>query len=438
VVSGARSSYNVGADMQINKIQLKNFKGFDEKEFHFNPQFNVLIGDNGSGKTAILDALAVSVGSYLLGIGSAQARAIYQEDIRRKDFGDSLEPQLPVIVNAIGEIEGKKIKWQRSKTSLEARTTVKEARELIDIAKYHTQQVSQGEPVILPVISYHGTGRLWKERRQTINTRPKGSRMSGYFNSLEPASSSKVFLEWFKTMEIASIQKKIDTTRIDVVKNAIINCIPDLETVFFDVIEDTLVSVKIESDQRYILHYDLLSDGFRNMIGMVADIAYRCVTLNPHLNQKALEKTNGIVLIDEIDLHLHPKWQKRVVNDLKKTFPQIQFIATTHSPFIVQSLQSDEVINLDKATDSDFFRKSIEEIAEIDMGVPDVERSQRFKDMMKVAERYYQLLEEGKNSEDDTQVKQIKAELDQLSMLYSDDPAYTAFLNMERLARFGQ
>jgi recombinational DNA repair ATPase RecF len=82
--------------MQINKIQLKNFKGFDEKEFHFNPQFNVLIGDNSSGKTAILDALAVSVGSYLLGIGSAQARSIYQEDVRRKDFGDSLEPQLQV------------------------------------------------------------------------------------------------------------------------------------------------------------------------------------------------------------------------------------------------------------------------------------------------------------------------------------------------------
>jgi predicted ATP-binding protein involved in virulence len=424
--------------MQINKIQLQNFKGFYEKEFHFNPQFNVLIGDNGTGKTAILDALAVSVGSYLLGIGSAQARSIYQEDVRRKDFGDSLEPQLPVIISAIGEIEGKKMKWQRSKKSLDGRTTVKEARELIDIAKFHTQQVSQGEPVILPVISYHGTGRLWKERRQTINTRPKGSRMSGYFNSLEPASSSKVFLEWFKTMEIAAIQKKIDTTRIDVVKNAIINCIPDLETVFFDVIEDTLVSVKNDDmDQKDRLHYDLLSDGFRNMIGMVADIAYRCVTLNPHLNQKALEKTNGIVLIDEIDLHLHPKWQKRVINDLKNTFPQIQFIATTHSPFILQSLQSDEVINLDKATDSDFFRKGIEEIAEIDMGVPDVERSQRFKDMIKVAEQYYQLLEQGKNSENDIQVKQIKAELDKLSMLYSDDPAYTAFLNMERLARFG-
>jgi len=423
--------------MRINKIQLKNFKGFDEKEFHFNPQFNVLIGDNGTGKTAILDALAVSVGSYLLGIGQAQARSIYQEDIRRKDFGDSLEPQLPVIVSSEGEIEERKIKWQRSKKNFEGRTTVKEARELIEIAKFHTQQVSDGKPVILPVISYHGTGRLWKERRQTINTRPKASRMSGYFNSLEPASSSKIFLEWFKTMEIASIQKKIDTTRIEVVKNAIINCIPDLEAVFFDVIEDTLVSVKMDADKRHTLHYDLLSDGFRNMIGMVADIAYRCVTLNPHLNEQALAKTYGIVLIDEIDLHIHPKWQKRVVNDLKNTFPMIQFIASTHSPFIVQSLQSDEVLNLDKATDSDFFRKSIEEIAEMDMGVPDVERSQRFKDMMKVAERYYQLLEEGKNSEDDTQVRQIKAELDQLSRRYSDDPAYTAFLNMERLARLG-
>lgn len=137
-------------------------------------------------------------------------------------------------------------------------------------------------------------------------------------------------------------------------------------------------------------------------------------------------------------MHLHPKWQKRVINDLKTTFPKIQFIATTHSPFIVQSRQSSEVINLDKTTDSDFFRKSIEEIAEIDMGVPDVERSQRFKEMMKVAERYYQLLEAGKNSDDDSQLRQIKAELDQLSMRYSDDPAYTAFLNMERLARLGQ
>ncbi len=170
--------------MRINNIQLKNFRGFEKREFQFNPQFNVLIGDNGTGKTAVLDALAVSVGSYLLGIAQAKAISIYKNDVRRKDIGDSLEPQLPVIISTIGEIDGKQIKWQRHKTSLEGRTTVKEAIKLIEIAKDHTQQVSQGKPVILPVISYHGTGRLWREKRKTINTRPKTSRMSGYFKRL--------------------------------------------------------------------------------------------------------------------------------------------------------------------------------------------------------------------------------------------------------------
>jgi predicted ATP-binding protein involved in virulence len=330
--------------MRINKIHLKNFKGFDDKEFRFNPQFNVLIGDNGTGKTAILDALAVSVGSYLLGIEQAQARSILKEDIRRKDVGDSLEPQLPVIVSSEGEIDDRKINWQRGKTNFKGRTTIKEAKELIEIAKFHTQQVSDGKPVVLPVICYHGAGRLWKERRQTINTRPKASRLSGYLNSLKPVSSSKIFSEWFKRMEMASKQK--NTTRIEVVKNAIVNCIPGLEAVFFDVIEDTLVTVKMDADKRQTLHYEFLSDGFKNLIGVVADIAYRCVTLNPHLNEHALAKSYGVVLIDEIDLLMHQKWQKRVVNDLRKTFPQIQFIVSTHSPFVVESLQTDEVLYL--------------------------------------------------------------------------------------------
>jgi len=73
------------------------------------------------------------------------------------------------------------------------------------------------------------------------------------------------------------------------------------------------------------------------MLGMVADIAYRSAVLNPQLGSEAAQKTPGIVLIDEIDLHLHPKWQRRVVEDLRATFPALQFVATTHSPFIAFS-----------------------------------------------------------------------------------------------------
>lgn len=88
-----------------------------------------------------------------------------------------------------------------------------------------------------------------------------------------------------------------------------------------------------------------LSDGFRSMVGLVSDIAYRIAILNPNIKDSC-KITPGIVLIDEIDLHLHPKWQRKIVPLLKDLFPNFQFIATSHSPFIIQSMQPHEVINL--------------------------------------------------------------------------------------------
>ena len=90
--------------------------------------------------------------------------------------------------------------------------------------------------------------------------------------------------------------------------------------------------------------FDTLSDGQRGLIAMVADIARRACLLNPHLGDKVLAETPGIILIDELDLHLHPKWQRRIVNDLKRTFPKMQFIATTHSPQIIGQCKREEVI----------------------------------------------------------------------------------------------
>ena len=90
--------------------------------------------------------------------------------------------------------------------------------------------------------------------------------------------------------------------------------------------------------------FDTLSDGQRGLIAMVADIARRACLLNPHLDEKVLEETPGIVLIDELDLHLHPKWQRSIVKNLKQTFPKIQFIATTHSPQIIGECRPEEII----------------------------------------------------------------------------------------------
>ena len=90
----------------------------------------------------------------------------------------------------------------------------------------------------------------------------------------------------------------------------------------------------------------LLSSGFRTMLGMVLDIAYRMAILNPDLLDQIILSTPGIVLIDEIDMHLHPNWQWKVIKALQTTFPKVQFIATTHSPIIVASCKDENMIVL--------------------------------------------------------------------------------------------
>ena len=281
------------------------------------------------------------------------------------------------------------------------------------------------------MISYYGTGRLWIQRRETVvETLSPNSRFRGYENCLSNSYELKKLIRWFKTQEFASLQKQKTIGVLSAVKEAIKICMDDWEDVRFDVHLDELVAI---SKNGRTLPFRMLSDGVRNMIGMVADIAYRSAVLNPHLEANAPNVTQGVVLIDEIDLHLHPNWQRRVVDDLKRTFPKIQFFATTHSPFIIQSLHPNELIDLDHR-DGEYYNKSIEDIAEDVMGVDLPQQSERWKSMMQAAEEYYRVLEQADNASEED-VDRLKRRLDELSMPYSDDPAYHAFLKMERIAR---
>ncbi len=442
--------------MRIDEIHIKNFKNFESKIFQFNSHFTVIIGDNGTGKTAILDALAVGLGCFLLGIGEANSRLIKKEEIRLKDFGEYVEKQLPTVVSVKSSVLHylKQLKipymidpfethqtqeisfpWFRSIEKPNGSNTSKGTSEIADLARRMADAVRNGKAIDMPLISYHGTGRLWIEKSK-IKTRTKGSRLeNGYRACLSPASNSKAFLEWFKTQELAVIQKKKDDTLLKVVKKAIANCVSEWDEIYFDFEDDDLKGYNT-TGLKNELSFSLLSDGVRNMIGMVADIAYRCVVLNPHLGIDATEKTRGVVLIDELDLHLHPKWQRHVVNDLKRAFPKLQFIATTHSPFIVQSLKSDELVNLDKPTDENYYQQSLEEIILGTMGVNSL-NSERYTKMLEVAKKYYAIIENGKSVKNKSEVAEMKQKLDKMIEPYYDNPAYVAVLQMERLAKLG-
>lgn len=212
--------------------------------------------------------------------------------------------------------------------------------------------------------------------------------------------------------------------------------IPDAQKVWWDVDWDEILIETTIQGKLQTIPFHLLSDGYRNMIGMVADIAYRMATLNPQLEADVIKKTEGIVLIDEIDLHLHPKWQKQVVERLLDTFPKVQFVASSHSPFIIQSLYHREdclLWDLEKNAPVEVDSKSIEDIAENQQGVEIPQQSQRFLDMEKAAEEYYTVLKQiPPASEDEKQ--RLRQRLDELLLPYSDDPAFQAFLKMERQA----
>ncbi len=422
--------------MKISTLRLKNFRCFENREFSFGSRINLIIGDNATGKTTLLDGLAVGLGSLFLGMPDpASPRSIQRDEARLAFYrhGDvwTAEPQYPISVTCIGEAAGRQGQWSRAVTKRDGRTMRFEAAWIRRQAEHLTERVRLGEPVVLPVVSYYGTGRLWMQLRQRqIETLKPDTRFMGYLDCLNPASDVKRLLAWFKTQEIVALQRGVPSTTLEAARRAILNCVADAQHVGFDVARDDLI-IRFGD---HSLPFRYLSDGYRNVVAMAADIAIRCATLNPHLGEDAARDTPGVVLIDELDLHQHPRWQRRVVDDLLRAFPNVQFFGTTHSPFIIQSLRPIDgvlLVNLDNPRAGDFTNKSVEDITEEVQGVPLPQRSKRFRDMMEAAEEYFTILDKAGDIPPQEK-EQLKTRLDQLSMPYSDDPAYQAFLRMQR------
>ena len=233
-------------------------------------------------------------------------------------------------------------------------------------------------------------------------------------------------------MELIGIRERRQLSSLQAVFSAVLGCVEGTGRALYDFDLDDIV-LEFEDGGRY--PFGFLSDGQRSMTALAADIAVRCVQLNPHLKGNAPKMTGGVVLIDELDLHLHPNWQRRIVGDLTSLFPKLQFVATTHSPFIVQSLNGHGLVNLsDKGVlEEPKEPRSVEEIAEETMGVDKPQRSRLFQLKEAAARRYYELLDR-LDDDDHRDVVKAKRELDEIEERFMDDPAYAAFLKLQRSA----
>jgi len=418
--------------MRIQKLVLKNFRKYEDASFAFHPKFTILIGENGAGKTTILDAVAIMLATYFQGSGIKIGRSTIAKTDKRLVISEKAgqvfsETQKEVYLSAAGSLHDAPLNWRR-----DAGDRGGKAKKLVSLGSKDRERISSGESPDLPLLLYYGSGRLWDVHRH-IETEKPSSQLDAYRFCLDPKSNQKAFEKWFKKISTSPRQKQLGFPALQVVTKAVMNCIPGATDFFFDTDMEEVI-IKFHDG-----HYDLfnnLSDGYRNMVAMVADIAHRASRLNPHFAEDSALRSSGIVLIDEIDLHLHPRWQRAVVRDLQGAFPNLQFIATTHSPFIIQSAASGEVIDLNQSAEleptlaegvaspparAEYVNRSIEDIAEYVMGVEDVQRSERYQEMYDVAKKYYKLLEDSKDA-DPEEKEHLKNRLDIGSRLSTHHP----------------
>lgn len=428
--------------MRIEKLHLKNFRNIKDASYAFRSPFSVVIGINGKGKSTLLHALRIACGSYFLGIGEVKSRHIKEDEIRLQDEGKFVAPQFPVVVEAEGVFpkEDNPVVWRRRMLSENSKTTTSTEDvgpiKAIGARKYALMRQGIDE-LDLPVVAFFGTSRVYGSGRKR-NEKRVGRRIfkDGYDSWYEMRSSLYAYEAWLSTYDALLEEGKeyggLKAAFFDAVKTSN----PYIRDIKF--LRDKLwLKVQMDDYTSDLLPINLHSDGVASLTGMAAELAFRCITLNANKGERAVRETKGVILIDELDLHLHPNWQRHVVHDLKQAFPNLQFVATTHSPFIVQSLTQQELINLDleegeEGLEKDPANYGIEDVAEVEMGVENIARSELFKERVEVAKRYYQLIEEGKTSESDQEVEALRSELNRLEDRFSDDPEFVATLQLER------
>lgn len=357
--------------MKLERLHLRNFRCFEELTIDFGKRLTVIIAENGAGKTAVLDAIAIGFGRYLTKLPGIAGLTTKDTDLRVAD-GERREPFMMLAWEARTR-EDAPVVWAsgRKRDGAVGAATIKKLlseeheaflnrglKELDDFTLGLVQADANQQAYFLPVIAYYGTNRAIREEVQRRRGFKKSfSRFDALTGALEPNSRFRAAFEWFNAME--DVERREREARRDfdyqhpelsAVRMAIVRVLP----VGFSKPRTEVGPLRFVIDRLMpdgstrTLRISQLSDGYRVVLGLTMDLARRMAQANSQMRSGGMQIINpldlpAIALIDEVDLHLHPSWQQRVLTDLMQTFRNTQFIVTTHSPQVLSTVKRENI-----------------------------------------------------------------------------------------------
>lgn len=341
--------------MYLEKIHIENYKAIGKLDIDLKPGVNLLIGDNGAGKTSVLEGIAVALGGLFVNVAGVSTKNIVKDDVRMsiKPIGDSstaIEYYEPVLAGCTLHVTEKQhLTWNRIKEEVSATHTKIDNKNVCVWMK----KLTNNSDTILPLISFQSAARAWRVRSGDFGTELKkklDDRRCGYIGCLDSSMDVKSIQQWCLKQEVVRSNK--GTVReYEMFKSIVVSFMKEINelTEAPSIYYSPQFTELVYKEDKTEMPISKLSAGYQSLLWMVMDLAYRICMLNPELESR--EQITGIVLIDEIDLHLHPKWQWNVIDALRKTFAGVQFIIATHSPIVISASKEANLILLDDAQD---------------------------------------------------------------------------------------
>ena len=398
--------------MKLDHVEIENFRAIHMLKLPLHKRVTVLYGDNAHGKTSVLRAIAVGLGSIprlLPGVSGI--------DFRENDHRE-MRPMRVELTTREG------ITWRRRRYyggDRRAATTELQA----VISKITAADREGDEPQNLPIVAYYDTDRaVFDVPRRRSRSRKAYSRYGALDGALEARANFREFFNWFYDREYEEFRLLRDEGHhrralkdLNAVRRVIESMIPGASNPrIASRPSQFVVSMKFDTENTETLAVDQMGGGYRIMLALVADLARRMAQGNPHLEDPL--QSEAIVLIDEVELHLHPAWQQRVLTDLTGTFPNAQFIVSTHSPQVLTTVRPENIIQLRRSSSgivatSPFgptYGAEAGEVLENVMGVRPRPQSNKFVALL---DEYLDHVSNGTGESEDA--KGLRAQLEELS-----------------------